>query len=63
MVGAMVRGQGEIAVVEQLTSGTRSAEAIIASAGLEREGAALVRVRPERLVWWRGWSSGTVTLP
>jgi len=63
MVGAMVRGQGEIAVMDQLTSGTRSAEAVIAGAGIESAGAALVRVRPERLVWWRGWSSGTVMLP
>ena len=63
MVGAMVRGKGEVAVVDRLNSGTRSAQAILTGAGLERRGAALVRVRPERLVWWRGWSSGTVTLP
>ena len=62
MVGAMVRGEGEIAVVRGLTSGGRSASALVARAGLEPEEAALVRMRPERLVWWRGWSSGTVTV-
>jgi hypothetical protein len=63
MVGAMIRGTGDVAVLERLTSGTRSAAAIVADAGLAPDGAALVRVRPERLVWWRGWSSGTVRLP
>jgi hypothetical protein len=61
MVGAMVRGQGEIAVAGRLTSGGRSASRIAALAGLEAPDAALVRIRPERVVWWRGWSSGTVT--
>jgi hypothetical protein len=63
MVGAMVRGEGEIAVVRRLASGGSSASALAARAGLEPEEAAVVRVRPERLVWWRGWSSGTVTVP
>ena len=62
MVGAMVRGRGEVAVVRRLSSGARSAAAIAAGAGLESDDAALVRIRPERLVWWRGWSSGSAVL-
>jgi hypothetical protein len=59
MVGAMVRGEAEIAVVEELEAGRRSAERIARAAGAGRD-AALVRMRPERLVWWRGFTSGTV---
>jgi len=63
MVGAMVRGEGEFAVVGGLVSGGRSAAALAGRAGLGVEDAALVRVRPQRLVWWRGWSSGTAAVP
>jgi hypothetical protein len=60
MTGAMVRGVGDVAATDGLRSGGRSADRIAQAAGLEPEGAVLVRVRPERFVWWRGWSSGTV---
>lgn len=63
MVGMMVRGTGEIVAPDRLVSGGRSAGEVLARAGAEPEGAALIRVRPARLVWWRGWSSGTVTPP
>lgn len=59
MVGAMARGDGEIHVVGRLSSGERSARAVARGAGVDEDGAALVRVRPRRLVWWRGWESGT----
>jgi len=60
MTGAMVRGLGEVAATDRLVSGGRSAARIVETAGLAAETVALVRLRPERLVWWRGWSSGTV---
>jgi nitroimidazol reductase NimA-like FMN-containing flavoprotein (pyridoxamine 5'-phosphate oxidase superfamily) len=60
MVGAMARGEAEIAVVEELEAGRRSAERIARAAGVAGD-AALVRMRPKRLVWWRGFTSGTVT--
>jgi hypothetical protein len=61
MVGAMIRGQGEIAVLDRLTSGARSAAAVVRAAGVDPPaGAAVVRIRPSRFVWWRGWRSGTV---
>lgn len=61
MVGAMARGEAELAVVEELTAGVRSAERIARAAGVEVD-AAVVRMWPERLVWWRGFTSGTVAV-
>jgi hypothetical protein len=60
MTGAMIRGVGEVVATDRLVSGGRSADRIVEAAGVAAEGTALVRLRPERLVWWRGWSSGTV---
>jgi nitroimidazol reductase NimA-like FMN-containing flavoprotein (pyridoxamine 5'-phosphate oxidase superfamily) len=62
MVGVMVRGEGEVAVASRLASGARSAGRIAGLAGLEGPGAAIVRVRPWSVVWWHGWTSGTVSL-
>ena len=62
MVGAMARGRGDVFVVEVLASGGRSAAAVAREAGLGSGDAAVVRVRPDSLVWWRGWSSGTVSV-
>ncbi|HEX9123582.1 MAG TPA: pyridoxamine 5'-phosphate oxidase family protein [Actinomycetota bacterium] len=58
MVGAMVQGRGEIAVPERLRSGAGSAIKRLALMGSE-PGRSLVRVRPRRLVWWQGWTSGS----
>jgi hypothetical protein len=60
MIGAMVQGSGEVYALERLTSGMRSADARAELAGADPHGAALVRIRPTRMVWWHGWSSGTV---
>lgn len=62
MVGAMARGHGDVFVADRLVSGGRSAAAVAREAGASPEGAALVRLRPESVVWWRGWSSGTVAV-
>ncbi len=62
MTGAMIRGVGEVSLVGELVSGAASAAGIVEVAGGASEGSALVRLRPEELVWWRGWSSGTVTV-
>jgi hypothetical protein len=59
MTGAMVRGEAEVHVLDRLGAGARSAERIVAAAGVGPAGRVLLRLRPERLVWWRGWSSGT----
>jgi hypothetical protein len=63
MIGAMVRGTARVYSVDRLVSGVRSATSIVtrASASSAAEtGAALVALSLERVVWWRGWSSGTV---
>jgi nitroimidazol reductase NimA-like FMN-containing flavoprotein (pyridoxamine 5'-phosphate oxidase superfamily) len=60
MVGAMARRDAEVYEVGALTSGERSAREIARKAGLDDPGAALVRLRVRRFVWWRGWTSGTV---
>ena len=62
MVGAMARGRGDVFVEEGLASGARSAAAVAREAGVGPGDAAVVRVKPDSLVWWRGWSSGTVSV-
>jgi Pyridoxamine 5'-phosphate oxidase len=60
MMGAMARGRGEIVAPARLSSGAEGAARLAARAGVEPDDAAVVTVRPDRLVWWRGWDSGTV---
>ncbi|HET8526933.1 MAG TPA: pyridoxamine 5'-phosphate oxidase family protein [Actinomycetota bacterium] len=61
MMGAMIRGHGQVGVVDELASGGASATRIARLAGVELSDAALVGIRPATVVWWRGWSSGTVS--
>lgn len=58
MLGAMARGVADLHATRALASGARSAREIASTA--EDENVVLARIRPERIVWWRGWSSGTV---
>lgn len=60
MMGAMARGFAEIVVTGRLASGAEGAARIAARTAQTRDGTAIVGVRPDRLVWWRGWESGTV---
>jgi nitroimidazol reductase NimA-like FMN-containing flavoprotein (pyridoxamine 5'-phosphate oxidase superfamily) len=60
MVGAMARGRGDVHIAVRLASGKRSARALAAAAGVDRADVALVRLRCDRVVWWQGWTSGTV---
>jgi len=60
MMGAMIRGHGQVGVVSAVASGGGSATRIARLAGVEPSDAALVGIRPATVVWWRGWSSGTV---
>ncbi len=62
MTGALVQGIGEVHVLSRLRSGRAAAERLVERAGALPDGMALVRVRPRRVVWWRGWASGTVRL-
>jgi hypothetical protein len=63
MVGVMVQGTATAFALDRLRSGRRSASARASAAGRDPEGAVLLRVVPGRLVWWRGWDSGTVAPP
>ncbi len=62
MVGTMVQGQAEAFVLDRLRSGRRSAEEKVHMAGGDPSDPVLYRLRPERVVWWRGWSSGSAVL-
>ncbi|MEA2550771.1 MAG: hypothetical protein QOE25_540 [Actinomycetota bacterium] len=57
MVGAMVQGTGACYVGEQVGSGVKTARALAADIAPGAD--ALVRVSPARVVWWKGWSSGS----
>jgi hypothetical protein len=57
MVGAMVQGPGAIHVLDGLGSGAKTARALATT--IDPEAGALIRIAPVRLVWWKGWSSGS----
>jgi nitroimidazol reductase NimA-like FMN-containing flavoprotein (pyridoxamine 5'-phosphate oxidase superfamily) len=60
MAGAMVQGTAAFHVLEALGSGAKSARAI--ATGLHPGAGALARITPERLVWWKGWTSGSAAI-
>ena len=60
MTGVLAQGDASIHRISSLRSGRTSAARIAERAGLDAKDAAIVRVLPRRLVWWRGWDSGTV---
>jgi Pyridoxamine 5''-phosphate oxidase. len=60
MVGVMVQGAGAIHVLDDLGSGAKTARALATS--IDPEAGALIRILPTRLVWWKGWSSGSLAV-
>lgn len=62
MVGFTAQGRTSVYLPGHLSSGGRSLRARLESLG-GGEGWALVRLVPDRVAWWRGWSSGTVDAP
>lgn len=54
MVGAMFQGEAAFFVEGKVGSGSTSLRSVLGAPG-----EALVRVRPRRVVWWKGWSSGS----
>jgi hypothetical protein len=60
MVGAMAQGTASIFVLGDLGSGAKTARALATS--IDPDAGALVRIVPERLVWWKGWASGSLAL-
>jgi pyridoxamine 5'-phosphate oxidase-like protein len=59
MSGAMVQGAAALFDPATLESGRRSAASRLRASGAEPDGSVLIRIDPDRLVWWRGWSSGS----
>jgi nitroimidazol reductase NimA-like FMN-containing flavoprotein (pyridoxamine 5'-phosphate oxidase superfamily) len=57
MVGVMVQGTASLFVLGQLGSGAKTARAIASS--IHPSAGALIRLSPQRLVWWKGWTSGS----
>ena len=57
MVGAMIQGTGACYLLDELGSGAKTARALATS--INADAGALVRIAPARLVWWKGWSSGS----
>ncbi|HEX5938514.1 MAG TPA: pyridoxamine 5'-phosphate oxidase family protein [Actinomycetota bacterium] len=60
MVGAMVQATASVYVLDELGGGPKIARAL--ATGIDPDADALVRLAPSRLVWWRGWSSGSVDI-
>lgn len=57
MVGAMFQGAAETFVEDAIGQGAKSMRAL--ARAIAPDASALVRIRPRRAVWWRGWSSGS----
>ncbi len=59
MLGCMVQGSADMFVPAEVRSGRRALDAAIRETGGNPERDALVRLRPRRVVWWEGWTSGS----
>jgi hypothetical protein len=57
MVGAMFQGVAESFVEGSVGSGAKTMRAILQD--LAPSADALVRITPRRVVWWKGWTSGS----
>jgi hypothetical protein len=57
MVGAMVQGSAGLYVVDALGSGRTSASRLASS--IDPRADTILRLSANRVVWWRGWTSGT----
>jgi hypothetical protein len=60
MVGAMFQGEASFYVDGVVGSGVSSLRSL--ARALSAGATALVRVHPRRVVWWRGWSSGSAEI-
>ncbi|HZB01511.1 MAG TPA: pyridoxamine 5'-phosphate oxidase family protein [Actinomycetota bacterium] len=57
MVGTMIQGTAGLFTVDELGSGAKTAAGV--AEAIDPNADALVRLAPTRVVWWRGWSSGS----
>jgi hypothetical protein len=63
MVGAMLQGTASSFVAGSVGSGAKSMSALAGEMAPGAGAGALVRLRCRRVVWWQGWSSGSLRLP
>ena len=57
MTGLLLQGKAQLFSTEATTRGRK---ALLHRIGDATHPMALARIRPDRLVWWQGWTSGTV---
>jgi hypothetical protein len=62
MLGCMVQGTADVFVPSQVRTGRTALAAAIARAGGGADRTSLVRLRPKRVVWWEGWTSGSTSV-
>ena len=62
MIGLLAQGEAEVFDPASVGTGKRAVQARLRSiGGTDVTDLVLLRVEPRRLVWWEGWTSGTVT--
>jgi hypothetical protein len=61
MVGAMIQGEAACFVDGVVGSGAKTMRQIAGAIATSAD--ALVRIEPSRVVWWKGWTSGSARLP
>ncbi|MGZ4124820.1 MAG: pyridoxamine 5'-phosphate oxidase family protein [Actinomycetota bacterium] len=59
MLGSMVQGAADVFVPSEVRTGRSALASAIGRAGGDVERMSLVRLRPKRVVWWEGWTSGS----
>jgi Pyridoxamine 5'-phosphate oxidase len=57
MVGTMIQGTAGLFDVDRLGTGVKTAAGL--ATAIDPNAEMLVRLDPDRFVWWRGWSSGS----
>jgi hypothetical protein len=62
MLGCMVQGGADVFVPSAVRSGRRALASAIERTGGDADRDALVRLRPARVVWWQGWTSGSANV-
>jgi hypothetical protein len=60
MKGLLVRGRADAYMLARLRSGRESLADRVRGVGPFPDEPAVVRLRPDVVVWWKGWASGTV---
>jgi hypothetical protein len=60
MVGAMFQGEATFFAADHVGSGAKTLRAI--ARDMDPNADALVRIVPDRVVWWEGWTSGSARL-